>query len=83
MEWTVITTLAVLVPLGIAIVAPIVKLNKTIATLAVTVDNLGKTVAGIEAKNNKSHDKMWCRLDEHDDALSSHETRITVLEKHN
>lgn len=79
-EWTIVGVIVVLVGLGISIITPIVKLNSTITRLTTIVERLGGDVADLTARNSKTHDRIFDRLDDHDGRLNAHETRISVLE---
>lgn len=80
-EWGVVGALAVLVPLAASIIAPIIKLTKTITKLTVVMDGLRATVEANRIENKASHERIWDHNKEQDDAISNHETRISILEK--
>ena len=88
MEWTVVTVLIAVVGLGISIGAPLIKLNSTITTLTVTLENLKEDVAtnakAIEAgrQNAKeSHRRLWDHNEKQDEKIENHDRRIDTLEK--
>lgn len=58
----------------IAITGPIIKLNTTIVKLNDAVDMLKTSFEDIIEKNKKSHEKIWTKLDDHED-------RLKVIEK--
>ncbi len=80
-EWTVVTVIVTLVGLGAAVIRPLIGLNGTITRLTAAVNVLEKNISGLAAKNSESHAKLWVRVEEHEDILNSHETRLTVIEK--
>lgn len=81
MEWTVVGVIITLIGFSASIVTPIVKLTKTITKLTVAMDGLRETVEANRRDNKASHERIWDHNKEQDDAISNHETRITVLEK--
>ena len=80
-EWTVVTVIVTLVGLAAAVVKPLIGLNSTITRLTAAVNVLEKNIAGLAAKNSESHERIWEKVEEHDDALNRHETRLTIIEK--
>ena len=81
MEWSVVSVIVVLVGLFISIGAPIIKLISCIAQLSSSIEFLRENMEDLAKRNSESHGRFVKRLDEHDETLSDHETRITVLEK--
>ena len=73
MGWEAAGTIIALVALIVTFVSAIVKLNNTITRLTCVVDNLAKEYDGILIKSHESHEKMY-------DKLEKHEQSITVLE---
>ena len=71
-----ISTLAVLVTLGVAIVTPIVKLNTSITRLNSSVSMLNDSMKEQKSKQAVLED----RVDKHDIELENHDTRINHLE---
>ncbi len=82
-EWTVVTVIVTLLGLGAAVIRPLIGLNGTITRLTAAVNVLEKNISGLAAKNSESHAKLWERVEEHEDILNSHETRLTVIENKN
>jgi len=80
-EWTVVTVIVVLVGLVAAIVKPLINLNTVITRLSTVVDTLEKNVSGLTEKNSEAHGKLWGKLEEQDDKIGNHETRIQIIEK--
>lgn len=81
MEWTTVTVIIALVGLIAAVAGPLIKLNTIITRLAVIVDELGKQMNGFVDKNSEAHGRLWDKLGEHDEQLSDHDKRLTVIEK--
>lgn len=80
-QWDVVVVITALVGLGAAIVKPLIKLNTSITKLSTLLDGLAGDMRQLTEKNTKSHERIWDKLDEHEETVSDHETRITVLEK--
>ena len=72
-----ISTLAVLVTLGVAIVTPIVKLNASITRLNSSVSMLNDSMKEQKGKQ----ENLENRVDKDDVELENHETRIKHLEE--
>ena len=90
MEWTVVVVLIALAGFFGTVGAPVLKLNKTITTLNVTLTNLKERVdkhdAAIEkqqAKAKESHLKLWQHNTAQDEKIAEHEWRIKKLEEDN
>ena len=86
-EWTVITVLIALVGLFFTVGAPIISLNKNIATLNAEMkrsnarlDKHDQAFKDQSANARESHQKLWDKNQEQDKILNDHETRIQVLE---
>ena len=80
-EWGVVLVLVTLAGLGGAIITPILKLNTSITTLIVTMENTSESLKQLTQANTSSHKRMQGEIDRHDIKISDHEVRITVLEK--
>lgn len=80
-EWTVITVIATLVGLGAAVIRPLISLNTSITRLTDIVNELEKNISGLTVKNSEAHGRIWEKLEQHDDTLNSHETRLILVEK--
>lgn len=79
-EWTIVTVIATLIAICASVIRPMISLNGTITKLTAAVNVLEKNISGLTAKNSESHAKIWERVEEHDDVLSSHETRLVLIE---
>ena len=87
-EWTVITSIVTLVGLFATVGAPIISLNKNIATLNAEMkrnnarlDKHDQALKEQQANAHDSHQKLWDKNAEQDKMLTDHETRIQILEK--
>lgn len=80
-QWDVVLVITALVGLGVAIVTPLIKLNTSITKLSTLLDGLTGDMRELTDKNTKSHQRIWDKLDEHEESVNDHEIRITVLEK--
>ena len=81
MEWTVVSVLVVLVGLFATIGAPIIKLIASITKLTSSVEYLQESMDDLTKRNRDAHGRIFGKLEEHEETINSHETRITVLEK--
>jgi len=79
-EWTVVTVIATLVGLCMSVVRPLMSLNGTITRLTAVVNVLEKNISGLSAKNSEAHGKLWEKMEEHEDVLNRHETRLVIIE---
>lgn len=86
-EWIVITVLIALAGLFATVGAPIISLNKTIATLNAEMkrsnarlDKHDQAFKEQEQSAHESHQRLWDHNSKQDTQLANHETRISVLE---
>ena len=81
MEWTVVTVLIAIVGFVIAVSTPLIKNTRAMTELTVTLGILNEQIKRMEMKNEDEHKDFQEQLDEHDDKINDHETRLTVIEK--
>ena len=79
-EWMVVTVIATLIGICASVIRPLISLNGTITKLTAAVNVLEKNISGLAAKNSESHAKIWEKVEEHDDVLNRHETRLVLIE---
>lgn len=79
MEWQVVGVIVVLVGLFAAVAKPLINLNTTIARLTTIVESLQGEIKGLTSRNSESHDRIFTKLDEHDDKLAEHDKDIAIL----
>ena len=79
-EWTIVTVIATLVGLLVTVVRPLMDLNATITRLTEVVNALEKNISGLSAKNSEAHGRLWEKVEEQDETLGRHETRLLLLE---
>jgi predicted PurR-regulated permease PerM len=86
-EWSVVTVLIALAGLFATVGAPIISLNKNIATLNAEMkrsnarlDKHDQEFKAQQANAHESHQKLWEKNNEQDKILGDHETRIKILE---
>ena len=82
MEWTVVVVLIALVGLVISVLTPAIKLNTSVTKLSTLVESLDAKHSAMESNNTDAHRRIWTELDGQKATLHEHDTRITVLEKH-
>lgn len=80
-EWTVVTVIVVLVGLVGTIIGATWKLCAKITENTEALKSVRGSLEALDQSNSKSHDRIWCELNEHTDQIGDHETRITVIEK--
>lgn len=87
-EWTVVCILVTLVGLFCTVGAPIISLNKNIATLNAEMkrsnarlDKHDRAFEEQQKSAHESHQKLWDHNAEQDKQLGDHETRISILEQ--
>lgn len=86
-EWSVISVIVTIVGLFATVGAPIISLNKNIATLNAEMKRSNARLdkhdqAFKEQKENahETHQKLWEKNAEQDGKIQDHETRIQILE---
>lgn len=79
-EWTVVTVIVVIVGLIISVATPLVKSTKAMAELTVNLRVLNEHLEKMDDQNRNEHKYLLDHLDEHDEKLAEHETRITLIE---
>jgi|GEM_PF-264759 len=79
-EWMVVTVIATLIGICASVIRPLIRLNGTITKLTAAVNVLEKNISELAAKNSESHAEIWEKVEEHDDVLNSHETRLVLIE---
>lgn len=80
-EWDVILVIGEVIALIVLVGGPIIKLNTTLTKLMVKLEELTASYKQSESSNTKAHARIWNKLDEHDEVLNDHETRLQLMEK--
>ena len=80
-EWGVVLVIVTLLGFVSGIITPLIKLNTAIVKLIDSVNALDKSLGDLIESNTKTHKRIWDKLDEHDDKLSRHDTRLAVIEE--
>ena len=78
-SWQVVLALVVILGLIGVIVRPVLKLNTTLTTLDLTIKSLQEQLKSFRCDNDKDHDDIFERLDEHEDTLVEHDKAILEL----
>lgn len=78
-SWQVVLALVVIISLIGVIVKPILKLNTTLTTLDLTIKSLQQELKCFRGDNDKDHDEIFEKLDEHEDTLVEHDKAISEL----
>ena len=79
-EWTIVSVLATLVGLVAAIIRPLMSLNGTITRLSEIVKDLDGDIKEYSEKNSKSHLRLWQAVDECEECIGRHETRLAIIQ---
>lgn len=80
-EWGVVLVIVTLLGFVSGIITPLIKLNTAIVKLIDSVNALDKSLGNLIESNTKTHKRIWDKLDEHDDKLNKHDTRLAVIEE--
>jgi len=81
MEWTIVTVLIAIVGFVIAVSTPLIKNTRAMTELTVILSTVSEQIKKMEMENAAEHKDFQEQLDEHDDKIADHETRLTVIEK--
>lgn len=87
MEWTVVGVLVTLIGLAVSVGRPIIKLNSTITRMNALLESIDRRLTALErgsqdqqAKASEAHRRIWKHIEENDDKIADHETRLKLLE---
>ncbi len=78
-EWTVVGVFITLVTFAIAVATPVLKLNKSINTLTVNVENLKDLLVELKRENRIAHQDLQDQIDEHTEKISDIREDVAVL----
>lgn len=76
----IIMALSALLGLYYTVCKPMLENQKTMTELTCAIKELSKELLSFETSNKESHENINKKLDEHDDILRNHETRIYHFE---
>lgn len=79
-QWEVFGIIVAVVSFLLMVGTPAVKLSASIVQLNAVLDRLEKALAELKADNQRSHDHIWERLDEHEERIKANEKAIIRLE---
>lgn len=87
-SWIVVLTLVTLVGLMIALLKPIINLNKNLVQLSLATASLEREINRVqqaadrsELKNSEAHTRLWNHNEKQDEMLNDHENRIGRIEE--
>lgn len=80
-EWQVFLVIGEIAALLLLVGAPILKLNSTLTKLTTQMETQSEQFKEVNKANSTTHDKMQAHLEEHDEKLADHETRLQLIEK--
>ena len=69
-EWGVVIVIVTLAGLIGAFVKPLLNWNTSLTENTMAIRGLTDTIKGNEARNEKEHNEIWDKLDEHDGRIS-------------
>ena len=85
-EWSVVTALATLLGVLVAVLAlsdritkPMKELNNSIIQLTAKFDAQDKTIARLDAENELAHEAIWATVKEQGATIAKHDTTLAVL----
>lgn len=78
-EWTVVGVFITLVTFAIAVATPVLKLNKSINTLTVNVENLKDLLDEMKKDNRRAHQDLQDQIDDHNEKISGIREDVAVL----
>lgn len=81
MEWETFGGVAAVVAVLIGILTPVIKLNSSVTKLNTLLEQVSKELRELKEANSATHKSLWDRLNQQEKELSSHETRLRLLEK--
>lgn len=87
-EWTVVTSLSVIVGLAAAVAGPLIKLNGTISRLSTILEHVLAQLDKLEEEDEKLRNRgveierqLGSRIDCHDRRINRCENRLALLEQ--
>ena len=78
-EWGVFGVIVALVTFGLAVGAPVLKLNKSINVLTVNVENLKDLLDEMKKDNRRAHQDLQDQIDDHAEKISDIREDVAVL----
>lgn len=80
-QWEVFGIIVAVVSFIILVGTPAIKLSSCITKLNAVLDRLERSIAELKMDNQRSHDHIWEKLDEHEERIKANEKNIIRLEK--
>lgn len=80
-EWGVFGVIAAMVTFALAVGAPVIRLNRSINVLTVTVETLKDILEELKRDNRKAHQDLQNQIDEHGEKIAAHSEKLAVLEE--
>ena len=80
MSWEIFLGIAALISFIIAVTGPMLKLNTSITKLNASVDILKNALDKMEEDNEKSHKRIWERIEDQDKVIAEHAKKINNIE---
>lgn len=79
-EWTVVGVLIALCGLLATVVKPMLTLNTAITRLTARLDALSGELQELTDHNRQSHDRLWERVTELENAAAQHDRALAILQ---
>lgn len=79
-NWNILLVIIELVGFLAVLLPPVIKLAKSMTKLEEAISALSAQLTEIKTDNAAAHKRIWDKVDDHDETINDHETRITVLE---
>lgn len=80
-EWGVVLVLVTVLGFISGIITPLIKLNTAIVRLTDAVETLDENLENLSKNNTKTHERIFSRLDEHEEMLNKHATQLIIVEE--
>lgn len=79
-NWNVFLAVGEIIAFLAVLLPPAVKLARAMTKLEETISATAAQLAEYKTDNTAAHKRIWDKVDEHDEKLTDHDKRITILE---
>lgn len=80
-KWEVFLVISALASFILLVCKPLMTLNTTITKLIDAVETLENSFKEMSESNTKTHGRLWNEIEQHEDKLNEHETRLRIIER--
>lgn len=81
-EWGVFGVVVAIVSFLVLIGTPAIKLSASITKLNAVLDRLELSLNDLKLDNQRGHERIWRKLDEHETRIEANEKSIIKMEGH-